>query len=372
MVPLAEQGMIPFFDYRPEHARHAEGIQRAVNRVLGSGRLILGPEVESFEEEFASFMGAAGAVGVASGTDAIELALRSLGVGVGSEVITVANAGVPPVAAIRATGARPVLVEIDPDTLSIDPRAVVAAIGPRTACLLVVHLYGHPADLDALIDVAAAAGVPVVEDCAQAHAARWRGSPVGTFGTLGCFSFYPTKNLGAYGDGGMIIGDDPALLARLRSERVYGWREGTRISETAGRNSRLDEIQAAMLRVKLPHLEAINAERRALAARYAERLNGAPGCPVASRPGSEPVFHLYVVRCDDRERWSAALDRARIGYGIHYGDPVHTMPAFDDLALRRGALPRTEKACDSVISLPLYPGIDEEVFERLPEALDGL
>jgi dTDP-4-amino-4,6-dideoxygalactose transaminase len=364
--------MIPFFDYRPEYFRHAEDIRRSVSRVFESGKLILGPEVEAFEGEFAAAMGAAGAVGVASGTDAIELALRVLGVGSGDEVITTANAGVPPVAAIRATGATPVFVDVDPRTLSIDPQAVAAALGRRSACIVAIHLYGFPAALDALLEVAGVAGVPVVEDCAQAHGARWNDRPVGTFGMLGCFSFYPTKNLGAFGDGGMVIGNDPALLARLRRERAYGWLEGTRSSATEGRNSRLDEVQAAILRVKLPHLAAVNTERRALAARYSELLNGAPGSIVESRPGSEPVFHLYVVRCDERSRWRAALDASAIGYGLHYEHPVHTMEAYAFLGLGRGALPHTEAACDSVLSLPLYPGIDDEVFDRVRDALDGL
>ena len=364
--------MIPFFDYRPEYFRHAEDIRRAVHRVFESGRLILGPEVEAFEREFALAMGAGGAVGVASGTDAIVLALRVLGVGTGHEVITTANAGVPPVAAIRATGARPVFVDIDAQTLSIDPRAVAAALGPRTACILAIHLYGFPAALDALLELAGSARVPVVEDCAQAHGARWNGRPVGTHGTLGCFSFYPTKNLGSFGDGGIVIGNDPDLLGRLRRERVYGWPEGTRVSVAEGLNSRLDEVQAAILRVKLPHLAAVNAERRVLAARYSELLDTAPGHVVQPRPGSEPVFHLYVVRCDERSRWMAALETAGIGYGLHYEDPVHTMEAYAFLGLGRGALPHTEAACDSVLSLPLYPGMDDQVFDRIRDALDGL
>ncbi|MEE8410997.1 MAG: DegT/DnrJ/EryC1/StrS family aminotransferase [Acidobacteriota bacterium] len=364
--------MIPFFDYRPEYFRHAEEIRRAIQRVLESGRLILGPEVEAFEREFALAMGAGGAVGVASGTDAIVLALRVLGIGPGDEVITTANAGVPPVAAIRAAGATPVFVDVDPGTLSIDPRAVAGALGPRSACILAVHLYGFPAALDAILEAADAAGVPVVEDCAQAHGARWNGRPVGTHGTLGCFSFYPTKNLGAFGDGGMVIGNDPDLLQRLRRERVYGWEEGTRRSVAEGLNSRLDELQAAMLRVKLPHLAAVNAERRALAARYSELLSGAPGRIVQPPDGSEPVFHLYVVRCDERSRWSAALEAAGIGYGLHYEHPVHTMEAYAFLGVGRGALPHTEAACDSVLSIPLYPGMDDEVFDRIGDALDSL
>ena len=364
--------MIPFFDYRPEYRRHAEEIGRAVRRVLESGRLILGPEVEAFETEFAAAMGAAGAVGVASGTDAIELALRVLGVGSGDEVITCANAGVPPVAAIRAAGATPVFVDVDPDTLSIDPRAVGAALGPRTACILAIHLYGFPAALDALLEIARGAGLPVVEDCAQAHGARVNDRPVGSLGTLGCFSFYPTKNLGAFGDGGVVIGNDLDLLDRLRRERAYGWGVGTRNSVTEGRNSRLDELQAAMLRVKLPHLSAVNAERRALAARYDEVLKGAPAKAVASIPQSEPVFHLYVVRSDERPRWLAALDAVGIGHGLHYQHAVHTMEAYAFLGVGRGALPHTEAACDSVFSLPLYPGLDDDVFDRMSRALDGL
>ena len=309
---------------------------------------------------------------MASGTDAIVLALRVLGVGAGDEVITTANAGVPPVAAIRATGARPVFVDVDPETLTIDPRAVAATLGPRSACILVVHLYGSPAALDAVLEVAAGAGLPVVEDCAQAHGARWNGSPVGTHGTLGCFSFYPTKNLGSFGDGGIVIGNDPDLLQRLRRERVYGWAAGTRRSVTEGLNSRLDELQAAILRVKLPHLAAVNAERRALAARYSELLAAAPGRIVRPRRGSEPVFHLYVVRCDERSRWSAALEAAGIGYGLHYEHAVHTMEAYAFLGVEQGALPHTEAACDSVLSLPLYPGMDDEVFERIRDALNDL
>jgi len=362
--------MIPFFDYRPEYRRHAEEIRRAIDRVLGSGRLILGPEVEAFEREFALAMGARGAVGVASGTDAIILALRVLGVGAGDEVVTSANAGVPPVAAIRATGARPVFADIDPRTLTLDPRALGAALGPKTACILAVHLYGFPAALDALLEVAGA--IPVVEDCAQAHGALWAGRPVGTHGTLGCFSFYPTKNLGAFGDGGMVIGEDLELLQRLRRERVYGWEEGTRRAHSEGLNSRLDEVQAAILRVKLPHLAAVNEERRTLAARYTRLLGDAPGRPVQPQGGSEPVCHLYVVRCEERSRWMSSLQAAGVGFGLHYEHAVHTMDAYAFLGLGRGALPHTEAACDSVLSLPLYPGIDDEVFDRVRDALDSL
>ncbi len=364
--------MIPFFDYRPEYARHADEIQRAVRRVCESGRLILGPEVRAFESEFAAAVGCDGGVGVASGTDAVELALRALGVGAGDEVVTTANAGAPPVAAIRATGATPVFVDVDPRTLSIDPAGVRAALGPRSACILAVHLYGFPAPLDGLLEAATAAGLPLVEDCAQAHGALWRGRPVGSWGTLGCFSFYPTKNLGAFGDGGMVVGADAELLGRLRSLRVYGWQGSTRSSSIEGRNSRLDELQAAILRVKLPHLAAANAERRALAERYAVELEGAPGRLVQPHPESEPVFHLCVVRCEQRSRWRTAFEAAGIGYGLHYEHAVHTMPAYESLGPGRGALPHTEAACAAVLSLPLYPGIDAEVFERVRRVVDGL
>jgi dTDP-4-amino-4,6-dideoxygalactose transaminase len=364
--------MIPFFDYRPEYRRHAGEIAAAVQRVFDSGRLILGPEVEAFESEFAAAMGAAGAVGVASGTDALVLAFRALEIGPGSEVLAPANAGVPPIAAIRATGATPVFVDVESDTLSIDPRAVAAAVGPKTGCVLAVHLYGAPAATDALLEITGRHGLPLVEDCAQAHGARLDGRPVGAQGALGCFSFYPTKNLGALGDGGAVVSDDPALLERIRLQRMYGYPAGQRQSVVEGLNSRLDELHAAILRVKLPHLASVNAERRDLAARYDARLAGSMLAPVPVRPAAEPVHHLYVVRTENRAAVMASLERHGIGYGLHYEHAVHRMPAYQGMGPAAGGLPVTEAACATVLSLPIYPGLPDEVYDRLDGVLEDL
>ena len=363
--------MIPFFDYGPEYRRHADSIAEAVRRVFHSGRLILGPEVEAFESEFARATGTAGAVGVGSGTDALVLALSALEAR-GGEVITVANAGVPPVAAIRQAGATPVFVDVEPHTLTLDPQALAAAIGPRTVCILAVHLYGQPAALDAMLDVAGKTGIPLVEDCAQAHGAVYHGRPVGSLGTFGCFSFYPTKNLGAYGDGGAVVGNDTRLLDSVRLQRMYGFPDGERRSIVEGINSRLDELQAAILRVKLPALSAANDERRAFAARYARTLATSGCVPTATREDTAPVHHLYVVRCEDRSRVAAALECHGVGHSVHYAHAVHLMEPYRGFAPELGALPVTERACASVLSLPLYPGLPEEVFERLERALADL
>jgi len=372
--------MIPFFDYGPEYRRHAAEIEEAVRRVLGSGRLILGPEVEAFEAEFASAMGVTGAVGVGNGTDALVLALRALEVGEGSEVIAPSNAGVPPIAAIRAAGATPVFVDVEPETLTIDPAAVDAAVGARTGAVLAVHLYGQPAAVGALLEITGRYGLPLIEDCAQAHGALLDGRPVGSLGSLGCYSFYPTKNLGAFGDGGAVVGNDPALLDRIRLQRMYGYPAGQRRSIVEGLNSRLDELHAACLRVKLPHLRAVNAERREIAARYDARLEGTALRPVTTRPGAEPVYHLYVVRTEDRAALQAALQRHGVGNALHYEHAVHRhyehavhrMPAYRELAPAEGALPVTERACETVLSLPIYPGLPVTVFERLDGVLEEL
>ena len=256
--------MIPFFDYRPHYQALRREIDEAVRRVIDSGRLILGPEVDAFEGEFASYVGTAGAVGVNSGTDALILALRALEVGPGDEVLTVANAGVPPVAAIRAVGALPRFVDVSPASLLLDPARLEQARTKRTRCVIPVHLYGRPAAMKQILEFASHHDLAVIEDCAQAHGARIDERHVGTFGSIGCFSFYPTKNLGAFGDGGAIVSNDPALLGRVRALRFYGF-DAARSAQHEGVNSRLDELQAAILRVKLTHLEEDLASRRDLA-----------------------------------------------------------------------------------------------------------
>jgi dTDP-4-amino-4,6-dideoxygalactose transaminase len=362
--------MIPFFDYRPELGAIAGEIDAAVSRVLSSGRLILGPEVEAFEREFSTWVGARHAVGVACGTDAIALALRALGIGAGDEVLTVANAGAPPVAGIRAAGGVPRFVDVDAESLLIDPGLLEQARTQRTRCVLPVHLYGRAVPMEPILEFAARHGLAVVEDCAQAHGARPAGRHVGTRGAIGCFSFYPTKNLGALGDAGACVTDDPALAARLRRLRMYGF-DGDRTSHIEGVNSRLDELQAAVLRVKLRHLDALVSRRRSLARAYGDALrDSAIRCPDAPAPDAH-AWHLFVVRPENRDAAIAALDRRSIGFGIHYPCPVHRMEAYEFLGYRTGDLPVTEGACDSVLSLPLYPGLDDRAVPIVAAALRG-
>lgn len=360
--------MIPAFDYRPEYHARREEIDAAIARVLASGRLILGEEVRAFEEEFAAFVGTAWAVGVNSGTDALILALRGLEVGPGDEVLTVANAGVPTVAAIRAVGAEPRFVDVRPDTLLMDPAGLEAARSPRTRSVIPVHLYGQPADLDAIGAFCSRHGLSLIEDCAQAHGATWRGRPVGSIGDAAAFSFYPTKNLGAYGDGGLVVGSSRGLERRVRMQRMYGF-AGDGHARVEGLNSRLDEIQAAILRVKLRHLAETNAERASLAARYSAGLRDAPCRLALGAGGATHAFHLFVVRPVDRDAWIAALDAAGIGHGIHYPEPVHLMEAYRFLGLVPGTLPCSEQACREVLSLPLYPGLEPRAVDRVVETL---
>jgi aminotransferase EvaB len=362
--------MIAYFDYRPEYDRIKREIDDAIARVLQSGRLILGPEVRAFENEFAAYVGASGAVGVNSGTDALTLALRALGVGSGDEVITVANAGVPPIAAIRALGALPRFVDVEAQTLLIDPEGLQAALTERTRCVLPVHLYGQSAALEPIVDFAERHGLPVVEDCAQGHGALYHDRHVGTHGTIGCFSFYPTKNLGAYGDGGMCVTMDRDLEERVRSLRMYGF-DDERRPRIEGVNSRLDELQAAILRVKLAHLEESIATRAGLAKHYLDGLREGPFVLPRPAPQLRHAYHLFVIRAPERRRVTAALEQEGIGYGIHYAEPVHLMPTYAFLGYETGDLPVTEAACASVVSLPLYPGLGSSTVDRVVETLLG-
>jgi len=360
--------MISFFDYLPEYRRLKEEIDGAIQRVLESGSLILGTEVDSFEREFAAFTGSHGAVGVASGTDSMILALKALGVGEADEVITVANSGVPPVAAIRAAGAIPRFVDVEAESLLMDASALERALTPATRCIILIHLYGRPAALEAILDFARAHDLKVIEDCSHAHGATHGGRHVGSFGDIGCFSFYPTKNLGAYGDGGLCVSGDEQLLERLRLLRMYGLSDGT-VAGLEGLNSRLDELQAAILRVKLSHLGETLEMRRRLAQRYGELLAGGPYALPAAEDGDEHGYHLYAIRCPDRQEVVSRLDKAAIGHAMHYGEPVHLMRAYSFLGYGRGTLPVTEKGCGEVLSLPLYPGLTLSDIEKVAEAL---
>jgi aminotransferase EvaB len=363
--------VIPSFDHRPAYLEQRDEIDEAIRRVLASGRLILGPEVRAFEEEFASYVGARGAVGVGSGTDALILALRALGVGPGDEVITVANSGVPPVAAIRAVGAIPKLVDVRPDSLLMDEEQLEQALTPRTRCVLPVHLYGQAVAMDRILGFASRHGLRVIEDCAQAHGASFQGQHVGSFGDFGCFSFYPTKNLGAFGDGGMVVSGDSILEERVRMQRMYGFKED-RHARCEGLNSRLDEVQAAILRVKLRRLDESVEVRRSIARRYLEGLESClEWLPRASAAGTH-AYHLFVVQLRDRQRAIDALAREGIGYGIHYPVPIHLMEAYRFLGCSEGELPVTERSAEAVLSLPIYPGLDTDAVDRVIETLRGV
>jgi dTDP-4-amino-4,6-dideoxygalactose transaminase len=361
--------MIPFNDLKPLHRELAAALGAAVARVLESGWYILGREVEEFEAAFAAYHGTGHVVAVASGTDAIELALHAAGIGPGDEVITVAHTAVATVCAIERAGARPVLVDIDPATYTMDPAAARAAITPRTRALLPVHLYGHPADLDALVELADRAGLLLIEDCAQAHGARFKGRRVGTFGTLAAFSFYPTKNLGACGDGGAVLTADRALADRVRRLRNYGQSARYR-HEVRGINSRLDELQAAILHCKLDRLDVCNAERRELARHYRQFFTGVVHPHEAA--SAEHVYHLYVVRHPDRDALRATLRELGMGTQIHYPVPVHLQPAYADLGYGPGSLPVTERTAATILSLPMYPGLSREAVARVGAAYSTL
>lgn len=344
----------------------AEELEAAIRRVLSSGWYILGPELDAFEQDYAAYHGVAHAVGVANGTDAIELALRGLEIGHGDEVITVAHTAVATVCAVERAGAMPVLVDIDEATYTMDPAAAAAAITSRTKAILPVHLYGHPADMTPLADLAARHGLALVEDCAQGHGARVENRLVGTIGHAGAFSFYPTKNLGAYGDAGAVITNDTGLADRVRRLRNYGQENRYHHAER-GQNSRLDEMQAALLRVKLAHLDHHNGARRRLADRYEATLEGVSRPLV--RPGAEHVFHLYVVRHPRRDPLKEALTERGVGTLIHYPVPVHRQPAYCDLGYPPGSLPVTERIASEVLSLPLYVGLPPEAVDSISDSV---
>ncbi len=333
-------------------------IDAAIKRVLQGGQYILGPETEAFEREFAAWLGAtAGSVGVANGTDALELALRAAGIGPGDKVVTVANTVSATVAAITATGATPLYAEIEPDTMLMDATALGELLekmrDPRIKALVPVHLYGQAADMPRVMEMAAAHRLAVVEDCAQAHGAAVGGRKAGTWGHFAAFSFYPTKNLGAFGDGGAVTGAGAAALEQVRLWRQYGWRRRY-VSDQPGRNSRLDELQAAILRVRLPRLDRENQERSDLAARYTARLQGSPLVLPAVAGGRTHVWHQYVVRHPRRDELKARLEAQGVVCGVLYPVPLHRQPAYHRPEL---VLPVTEQACAEVLSLPLHPGL---------------
>lgn len=359
--------MIPFFDLKKQYASIRSEIDDATRRVYSSGWFILGPETEAFETEFAQYLGAEHVIGVNSGTDALHLAIRALGVGKGDEVITVPNTAVATVAAIEMAGATPVLCDVRADSMAMDADAFAASITPQTRAVIPVHLFGQPAELDAILGIARQYRLAVIEDCAQAHGAKYQGQRVSTFGDIAAFSFYPTKNLGAYGDGGAVVTNDVRLAEKVKLLRQYGWR--TRYeSEISGVNTRLDELQAAILRVKLKHLDDWNAARRERAAVYTELLPNKRVQPPVEMPYGEHVFHLYVVQCAMREYLAAFLKEREIGTAIQYPTPIHLQPAYQHLAAE-GSLPVAERLAREILSLPLYPELPLDDVHTVADAI---
>ncbi len=352
---------LPLAQYQ---SRQAE-IIAAVTRVLDRGNYILGPEVASFEKAFAAYCGAAHGVGVASGTDALILALKALKIGAGDEVVTVSHTAVATVAAVLAVGATPVLADIDPQFYTIDQDSLAAAITPRTKAVIAVHLYGQSADMDAVLAIAKSHGLAVIEDCAQAAGGVYKGRRIGSLGNIGCFSFYPTKNLGAIGDGGMVVTDDALIAERVRRLCQYGW-DKQHVTDEPGLNSRLDEIQAAILNIKLTTLDADNSSRIKIAQRYNAAFADLPITPPAVRPETVHVYHLYVVACDKRDRLKEHLATHQVSTGIHYPVPVHRHGGYDNRVLTPDkGLPVTEGLVNRILTLPLYPELTSVQIEQV-------
>jgi dTDP-4-amino-4,6-dideoxygalactose transaminase len=342
---------VPFLDLTRETERLRPELDEAIGRVLASGRYILTDEVESFEAAFAAYCGTSHAVGVASGTDAITIALLSAGAGPGDEVITAPNTCIPTIVGIERAGAVPVLADVDPETYTLDPEQVERRITPRTRAILPVHLYGQPADLDALAAIADRHGLLLVEDCAQSHGACWEGRRTGSVGVAAAFSFYPTKNLGALGDAGAVVTSDDEVAERARLLRNYG--ERARFEHVLhGLNSRLDALQAAILAAKLPHLEDANSRRRELARQYDRLLAGTSLVTPRRASGGDHVFHLYVVQAGARETFREMLDGAGVATAVQYPTPVHRQPAYTTLDVG-GGFPVAEHLAQRVVSLPL-------------------
>lgn len=347
--------MIPFFDMQARHAPMREEFLRAIGEVIDQGTFAGGPFVERFEQEFATFCGVCHAVGVGSGTEALWLSLAAMGIGPGDEVITVPNTFVATVEAICLTGARPVFVDIDEQTYTMDPVALAASITPRTRAVIPVHLFGHVAEMDPILNIASRHGLRVIEDSAQAHGAEYKGRRAGSIGDAGCFSFYPSKNLGAFGEGGAVVTQSDELSQKIRMLRDHGQASKNRHT-MVGWNSRLDAIQAAVLSVKLRHLDHENRTRRQLAFHYNRELEGMPDVvtPIEAA-GGRHVYHVYSIRVRDRWTLLEALDARDVGFNIHYPVPIHLQPAYRTLGYKPGDFPVAEQCAGELVSLPIFP-----------------
>jgi dTDP-3-amino-3,4,6-trideoxy-alpha-D-glucose transaminase len=360
-LPLAatEGKRVPFIRLDSAHPELFAELMETVERIAADSAFTLGPELERFEEAFAEFCGAEYAIGVSSGTAALELALRGLGIGPGDEVIVPTYSFIATAEAVSTVGATPVIVDVEEETALITAEIVAAALTPRTRCVIPVHLFGRTVEMDPLLDLCRARDIAVVEDACQAHGALYRGRPVGSLGDAGCFSFYPTKNLGGWGDGGAFVSNDPELSARIRLLRSHG--EGTRHHhEMATGTHRLDTLQAAILSVKLPHLAGWNQRRREAAATMSAALADTElGLPAPVSPDGDNVFHLYVVRSQERDALRDHLDLCGVASAIHYPTPIHLQPAYADLGLGPGSLPVAERLAGENCSLPVFPAIED-------------
>jgi dTDP-4-amino-4,6-dideoxygalactose transaminase len=369
-----EAAVVPLLDLQAQYAPIRDELLAAITRVCDSGRFILGPEVDALERELAESLEVSDGVAVSSGTDAILAVLMALGIGAGDEVITTPYSFFATAGCIARVGATPVFVDIQADTYNLDPRAVRGAITPRTRAIMPVHLYGLCADMDPILEVAAASGVPVIEDACQAIGARCRGRQAGSMGTAGCFSFFPSKNLGAFGDGGLVTTNDPALARELRVLRNHG-AEPRYVHRRVGGNFRLDALQAAVLRVKLPHLARWTGMRRENAERYARLFRGASLIPRLTLPIEPPgyrhIFNQYVVRVPERDRVRRELASAGVATEIYYPVPLHLQECFSGLGYRQGSLPESERAAASTLALPIYGELSHAQQEAVVAALAG-
>jgi dTDP-4-amino-4,6-dideoxygalactose transaminase len=360
------QHAIPMVDLKAQYAGIREEVDAAVRGVLEGTQFIKGPDCELFEKEFAAWCGGGHAVGVANGTDALTLALRAYGVGPGDEVVTVANTFIATGEAILLNGARPVFVDVDPETFTMDPARVEKAITPRTKLVIPVHLYGHPADMKPIVEIATRHGLPVLEDAAQAHGAEVEGVRAGLLGHAATFSFYPGKNLGAYGDAGLVLSRDAEFARRVRQIANHGGGASKYDNVVVGTNSRLDTLQAAILRVKLRHLDEWNRERRERVAAYDRALGDVPGVTLPrERRGARSAWHLYTVRTAERDRLQQALKEQGVSTAVHYPRPIHLQPAMAPAGGRPGDLPVSEQLSREVLCLPLYPELPFPAVESV-------
>src|ERR1700722_1873900 len=356
--------MIPFADLKAQYHSIKPEIDAAIANTLESSQFILGREVAAFEEEFAAFQGARYCVGTNSGTSALHLALLAAGVGAGDEVITTPFTFVATAAAILYTGARPVYVDIDPETYNLDPSRIAAMITPRTKAIVLLHLFGHPADMDPIVEIARRHGLVVIEDAAQAHGSRYKGRPAGSIGDIGCFSFYPTKNLGAYGKGGAVTTGNAEYARRIRMLRDWG-QDGKYHHVLRGYNYRMEGLQGAILRVKLRYLEQWTNARRVIASKYDLLLADCGFDRPLEMPWPRHVYHVYTLRMEDRDATRSGLTAEGIQTAIHYAEPAHLQPAYADLGYGKGAFPHAEAAAKQVLSLPIYPELSDEAIAEV-------